>query len=79
MQQQSAKPESAPRAPKVVTVSVRCPFCRGTAVLFSESASLSSHEITDRYAGTKISCEHHDCGRAFWIRYLDLTIRRTDR
>jgi len=63
---------------KIITVSTVCPYCGGGAALMSEPSDSSNTEIAARYTGTSVQCQHRGCEKNYWLRRVDLKIRRTE-
>ena len=66
------------RVMKILAVSTVCPFCGGGVSLLREPSELTAKEITGRFVGARLECQHPGCGRSFAVRRGDLHVRRVD-
>jgi hypothetical protein len=61
----------------MASVSTECPFCGGSAVLMVDvPVGTTADAIAEQWAGKQIECEHHGCGKKFWVRRTELKVRR---
>ena len=63
---------------KIVSVSSVCPYCGGGAALLSEPTDASNAKLIDQFTGTRVQCQHRGCEKTYFLRRVDVKIRRTD-
>jgi hypothetical protein len=62
---------------RVVFVATTCPFCGGSVPLRNDdTADSSAADITTQGAGQQLVCWNPQCEKTFWVRRVDLRIRR---
>jgi hypothetical protein len=61
---------------RVVLVSTTCPFCGGSVPIRNERTVESTADVAARWAGQQLVCWNPRCEKSFWVRRVDLRIRR---